>query len=199
MGERAYAASGAAYAPADRLPGQKAGRRMPGSPDGASATAVTDIDSARFRSVLGRFATGVVAITAIGPDGRPAGLAANSFTSVSLEPPLVAFCVAHTSTSWPRLREAGRLCVNILSEHQQEVCRRLAAKGGDKFAGLEWGRSPGGGPVLEGALAWIECSVESEIPAGDHKIVVARVHHLDKHHDGEPLLFYRGTYGRFDG
>ncbi|SEG61925.1 NADH-FMN oxidoreductase RutF, flavin reductase (DIM6/NTAB) family [Thermomonospora echinospora] len=160
---------------------------------------VTDIDGARFRSVLGRFATGVVAVTAIGPGGRPAGLAANSFTSVSLDPPLVSFCVAHTSTSWPRLREAERLCVNILSRSQEEVCRRLAAKGGDKFAGLEWTLSPGGGPVLEGALAWIECAVEAEIPAGDHRIVVARVHHLDKHHDGDPLLFYRGAYGRFDG
>lgn len=171
---------------------------MPGSPNGSSATPVTDIDSARFRAVLGRFATGVVAIAGIDPaNGRPVGLAANSFTSVSLDPPLVAFCVAHTSTTWPALREAERLAISILSGPQEEVSRRLAAKGGDKFAGIGWTRSPGGSPVLDGALAWIECSVESEYAAGDHVIVVARVHQLDKHHDGEPLLFYKGEYGRF--
>jgi 3-hydroxy-9,10-secoandrosta-1,3,5(10)-triene-9,17-dione monooxygenase reductase component len=170
------------------------------SSNGASKPSVTKIDSMRFRSVLGRFATGVVAITAIDPEsGVPTGLAANSFTSVSLDPPLVGFCVAHTSSTWPRLRGADRQCINILSEPQTEVCLQLAAKGGDKFAGLEWTTSPSGSPVLDGALAWIECSVEAEYMAGDHVIVVARVHHLDKHHDGEPLVFYKGGYGRFDG
>jgi flavin reductase (DIM6/NTAB) family NADH-FMN oxidoreductase RutF len=154
----------------------------------------------RFRSVLSRFATGVVAITAIDPEtGAPTGLAANSFTSVSLDPPLVGFCVAHTSSTWPKLRDADRHCINILSEPQTEVCLQLAAKGGDKFAGLKWATAPGGSPILDGALAWIECSVESEYAAGDHVIVVARVHHLDKHHDGSPLIFYQGAYGRFDG
>jgi flavin reductase (DIM6/NTAB) family NADH-FMN oxidoreductase RutF len=161
---------------------------------------VSDIDGMRFRSVLGRFATGVVAITGIDPQTcEPTGLSANSFTSVSLDPPLVAFCVAHTSSTWPRLRQADRLCINILSEPQRDVCRQLAVKGGDKFASIEWTTSPGGGPVLKEALAWIECTIENEHVAGDHVIVVARVHHLDKHHDGEPLLFYRGAYGRFDG
>jgi len=161
---------------------------------------VTNIDSMRFRSILGRFAPGVVAITALDPEsGVPTGLAANAFTSVSLDPPLVGFCVAHTSSTWPKLRGADRQCINILSEPQTEVCLQLAAKGGDKFAGLEWTTSPSGSPVLDGALAWIECSVEAEYAAGDHVIVVARVHHLDKHHDGEPLVFYKGGYGRFDG
>jgi len=170
---------------------------VPASPVRVEAS---EIDGMRFRSVLGRFATGVVAITAIDPEtGQPTGLAANSFTSVSLDPPLVAFCVAHTSSTWPRLRPAERLCINILSEPQQHVSRQLAAKGGDKFATLEWTSSPGGGPVLREALAWIECTIEDEHVAGDHLIVVARVHHLDKHHDGEPLLFYQGAYGRFDG
>lgn len=161
---------------------------------------MTDIDNARFRSVLGRFATGVVAITGIDTEqGRPTGLAANSFTSVSLEPPLVAFCVAHTSSTWPTLRGADRLCINILSEQQEPVCRQLAIKGGDKFADIEWTESPGGSPIIKGALAWIECAVQSEYAAGDHVIIVAKVHDLDKHHDGEPLLFYRGSYGSFDG
>ncbi len=172
----------------------------PPSRNTAPEDEVPEIDGMRFRSVLGRFATGVVAITGIDPEtGAPTGLAANSFTSVSLDPPLVAFCVAHTSSTWPRLRTAERLCINILSEPQQHVSRRLAAKGGDKFAELEWSTSPGGGPVLKGALAWIECTIEDQHMAGDHLIVVARVHRLDTHHDGEPLLFYQGAYGRFEG
>nr|WP_262841916.1 flavin reductase family protein [Sphaerisporangium corydalis] len=158
----------------------------------------TAADGQHFRSVLGRFATGVVAITALDPvTGEPCGLAANSFTSVSLDPPLVAFCVAHTSTSWPRLKSAGRLCVNVLAEDHEQVSRQLAAKGGDKFAGIAWHFSPGGSPVVEGALAWIDCTVESELVAGDHIIVVARVHDLDVHADEGPLVFYRGGYGRF--
>lgn len=160
-------------------------------------SSVTDIDAARFRSVLGRFATGVVAVTAVDPrTGSPTGLAVNSFTSVSLDPPLVSFCVAHTSGTWPRLRAADRLCVNILGEPQLDVCRRLASRGVDKFAGIDWTESPGGAPLIDGALGWLECSIEQEHVAGDHVIVVARVHDLGKHHDDGPLLFYRGAYGR---
>jgi flavin reductase (DIM6/NTAB) family NADH-FMN oxidoreductase RutF len=163
-----------------------------------AAGRVSAIDARRFRSILGHFATGVVAITAIDPEtGRPIGLAANSFTSVSLDPALVSFCVAHTSTTWPRLRKAERHCVNILSAPQRDVCLQLASKGGDKFAGLEWTESPNGEPVIDGALAWLECSVEAEHVAGDHVIVVARVHHLERHHDGDPLIFYKGSYGSF--
>ncbi|TMR91499.1 flavin reductase family protein [Nonomuraea basaltis] len=169
---------------------------MPTGPSPQSANG--HLDSRRFRQVLGRFATGVVAITALDPqDGRPCGLAANSFTSVSLNPPLVAFCVAHTSTSWPRVRDAKVVTVNVLAEHQQQVCAQMATKGGDKFAGLEWTVSPGGAPVLEGALAWIDCAVEAEHPAGDHMIVVARVLQLDTHAEGGPLVFFRGGYGGF--
>jgi flavin reductase (DIM6/NTAB) family NADH-FMN oxidoreductase RutF len=200
MADGAYATTARAYGSAGLPSGHGAPRRPPGSPNGSASAPVTDIDGMRFRSVLGRFATGVVAITAIDPrDGRPAGLTANSFTSVSPDPPLIAFCVAHTSTTWPRLRRADRQCVNILSRPQLDVCVRFAAKGGDKFAGLEWTAAPGGSPVLKEALAWIECSVESEYAAGDHTIVVARAHHLDKHHEADPLLFYKGGYGRFDG
>ncbi|QXJ24964.1 flavin reductase family protein [Actinomadura graeca] len=171
---------------------------MQGSAPGAAGSPASGVDGARFRSVLGRFATGVVAITAVEPGtGRPAGLAANSFTSVSLDPPLVAFCVAHTSTTWPRLRAAERLCVNILGEPQLEICKRLALSGGDKFAGIGWTGSPGGAPIIEGALAWIECGFEQEHTAGDHAIVVARVHDLAEQHEGDPLVFYKGSYGSF--
>jgi 3-hydroxy-9,10-secoandrosta-1,3,5(10)-triene-9,17-dione monooxygenase reductase component len=172
------------------------GAAMPTGPSPQSPNG--HLDSRRFRQVLGRFATGVVAITAVDPEsGRPCGLAANSFTSVSLDPPLVAFCVAHTSTSWPRVRGAKVVTVNVLAEHQQAVCAQMATKGGDKFAGLEWTGSPGGNPVLEGALAWIDCVVEDEHLAGDHMIVVARVLQLDTYADGGPLLFFRGGYGGF--
>jgi 3-hydroxy-9,10-secoandrosta-1,3,5(10)-triene-9,17-dione monooxygenase reductase component len=203
MADGATAATSSPHGRSAVHPSGRLSRHMPGSSNGsAAATAsdqVTEIDGMRFRNILGRFATGVVAITAIDPTtGAPTGLAANSFTSVSLDPALVAFCVAHTSSTWPKVREAGRHCVNILSEPQREVCLQLAMKGGDKFDGLEWTRSPGGSPVIDGALAWLECSVEAEYTAGDHVIVVARVHHLDKHHEGDPLVFYRGSYGRFD-
>lgn len=150
-----------------------------------------------LRNVLGRFATGVVAVA--GRDaasGRRAALAANSFCSVSLEPPLVSFCVAHTSTSWPHIRSAGLLAVSILGAGQRQAATRLATPGGDKFTGLPWRASPGGAPVLDGALAWLECTVEAEHPAGDHTIVVARVGALDAPHDGEPLLFFRGAFAR---
>jgi len=159
-------------------------------------TVAAVVPPARFREVLGHFATGVVAITAVDPaSGRPVGIAANSFTSVSLQPPLVAFCVAHTSTSWPLIRAAGRYVVNVLAEDQEHVGRQLAVPGGDKFAGLSWSPSPGGAPVLADALAWIEAVPEAEHPAGDHVIVVSAVHHLGAA-ERNPLLFYRGAYSR---
>lgn len=154
------------------------------------------VDALSMRNVLGHFATGVIAITAIDPDtGRGAGLAANSFTSVSLDPPLVAFCVAHTSTSWPGVKKAETFAINVLAEDQEHVGRQLAVKGTDKFAGLEWRRSPKGAPFLENSAAWIEAEIESEHPAGDHVIVVARVNHLYAD-ERAPLLFHRGRYGR---
>ncbi|NDU75881.1 flavin reductase [Actinomadura sp. DSM 109109] len=172
---------------------------MYGSSDRSSGLPMTGLDPAAFRSVLGRFATGVVAVTALDPDsGLPRGLAVNSFTSVSLDPPLVAFCVAHTSTTWPAMRAAGRLCVNILAEPQRDVSEALAfGNGPDKFAGIPWTPGPGGAPLIDGALAWIECSVEQEHLAGDHRIVVARVHDLAELDDAGPLVFYRGGYGAF--
>lgn len=155
-------------------------------------------DSARFRHVLGHFATGVVAITAIDPaTSRPTGLAANAFTSVSLDPPLIAFCVAHTSSTWPTLRSAGLLAVNVLTADQGGVCQQLATRGGDKFRGLRWRPSPGGAPLIDGALAWIECAIDAEHVAGDHVIVVCRVRQLSHHPAQAPLLFFRGGYGSF--
>ncbi|GII78220.1 hypothetical protein Sru01_32020 [Sphaerisporangium rufum] len=156
-----------------------------------------EIEPRHFKNVLGRYATGIVAITAIDPaDGAPRALVANSFTSVSLDPPLVSFCVSRTSRTWPRLRAAGRLCVNVLAEHQEHVSRALASRAEDRFAGIRWRPSPGGHPLIEDAIAWIDCAVRDEHPAGDHVIVVARVLALEAHADHGPLVYFRGSYGR---
>jgi len=126
------------------------------------------------------------------------GLAVNSFTSVSLRPALVAFCVARMSSTWPQLRPAGTFCVNILAEDQEALSRAFAAHGPDRFSGVGWRPAPSGAPILAGALAWVDCAVEAEHEAGDHLIVVGRVRELDLDHEGRPLVFYRGGYGRFE-
>ena len=166
--------------------------------DSITDASVDTFDARTLRDVMSHFATGVVAITGIDPEaGAPVGLAANSFTSVSLDPPLIAFCVARTSSSWPRIRIAQRFVVNILSDAQENVCRSLAARGGDKFADLSWAPSPSGAPVLDNGLAWIEAELQAEHEAGDHVIVVSRVRHIFA--GGEsPLIFYKGKYGRVE-
>lgn len=153
-----------------------------------------------FRAALGRFATGVVAVSGVTEFGEPAGFAASSFTSVSLHPPLVAFCPARSSRTWPRLRGAGRVCISILGAGQEGMSRRLATRDDDKFAAIPWSPSPSGLPVIEGALAWLECTVTAEHQAGDHDIVVTRVDHLalgpdtTGHGADGPLIHYRGGY-----
>jgi len=131
-------------------------------------------------------------------EGQAVGLAVNSFTSVSLRPSLVAFCVATRSATWPRLRPAGAFCVNMLAEDQEALSRAFAAHGSDRFEGVGWRPAPSGAPILAGALAWVDCTVEAEHEAGDHLIVVGRVRELDLEHEGRPLVFYRGGYGRFE-
>ena len=153
-------------------------------------------DSAKFRQVLGHFPTGVTVITAAG-EGGPVGLAVGSFASVSLDPPLVAFFPDKGSSSWPKIERAGSFCVNILAEDQEEVCRRFASKGDDKFAGLGYHAAGSGSPLLDGVLAWIDCDINAVTEAGDHWCVMGRVRDLAVGHDGAPLLFYRGGYGRF--
>lgn len=153
-------------------------------------------DSAQFRTVLGHFPTGVTVITAA-PDGNPVGLAVGSFSSVSLDPPLVAFFPGKSSSSWPQIEAAGSFCVNILADDQEDLCRRFASKEEDKFAGLGWSAAGSGSPLLSGALAWIDCRIESVVEAGDHYCVMGRVLDLGVAHDGGPLLFFRGGYGRF--
>jgi 3-hydroxy-9,10-secoandrosta-1,3,5(10)-triene-9,17-dione monooxygenase reductase component len=156
------------------------------------------IDEARYRQVLGRFATGVTVVAAVSGD-QPIGLSINSFTSVSLDPPLVAFCTARESSSWPRIRSAGSFCVNVLAEDQEDISRVFATRGKDKFRGVGWRPSPSGAPLLDGVLAWIDCSLDAEYEAGDHVVVIGRVQALDVEDDQDgPLIFYRGGYGRFE-
>jgi flavin reductase (DIM6/NTAB) family NADH-FMN oxidoreductase RutF len=153
-------------------------------------------DSSRFRHVLGHFATGVAVITAITPDG-PVGMAVSSFTSVSLEPPLVAFLPDKSSTSWPKIRGAGAFCVNILSAGQEELCAQFARKGIDKFAGVPWRSAPSGAPILEGGMAWIDCELTQTFASGDHFIAIGRVLQLEASEYGVPLVFFQGGYGHF--
>jgi 3-hydroxy-9,10-secoandrosta-1,3,5(10)-triene-9,17-dione monooxygenase reductase component len=153
------------------------------------------IDQARFRRVLGHLPTGVTVITAHGKDG-PVGMAANSVTSVSLDPPLILFCPAKSSTTWPEIRAAERFCVNVMAGHHEEVTRRFAAKGADRFSGVDHEHRPTG-PALTDAVAWIECELHDEHDAGDHTIVVARVVAIAAASGVEPLVFFAGSYGSF--
>jgi 3-hydroxy-9,10-secoandrosta-1,3,5(10)-triene-9,17-dione monooxygenase reductase component len=152
-------------------------------------------DDRRFRDVFGHFATGVTIVTAMDGD-EPVGMAANSFTSLSLEPPLVLFCVAHSSSTWPRIEGAGVFAVNILGEGHEELCRLFAQKGADRFSATPWRKGVSGSPVLEEAIAYIDCRFEAEHPGGDHKIIVGRVLDVDVREDARPLLVYKGRYGR---
>ncbi len=153
-------------------------------------------DDAKFRQVLGHFPTGVTVITAM-HDGAPVGLAVGSFASLSLDPPLIMFGAGSWSSSWPKIREAGVFCVNILGADQEDVSRVFASKGADKFAEIGWKRSGNGCPQITGSMAFIDCTVHEVIPEGDHDLVIGRVTDLEVLHEGGPLIFYRGGYGRF--
>ena len=120
-----------------------------------------------------------------------------SFTSISLDPPLVALFPDKSSTTWPRIARAGRFCVNVLASDQQDLCRHFAARGGDKFAGVSHRLSANGSPVLDDVVAWIDCTLHAVHEAGDHFIVLGRVRELDIARADEPLLFFRGQYGSF--
>jgi 3-hydroxy-9,10-secoandrosta-1,3,5(10)-triene-9,17-dione monooxygenase reductase component len=165
------------------------------------------VDQGEFRRVLGNFATGVTVVTApataleAGPDG-PVGFACQSFTSLSLDPPLVAFMVGRTSTTWPRIARTGVFCVNVLSTSQSDLCRAFAVSGADKFAGVAYDAAPvTGSPRLADTLAWIDCAIHAVHTGGDHLVVVGRVEALGTSDDADrsgPLVFYRGQFGRFD-
>ncbi|MCY3661899.1 MAG: flavin reductase family protein [bacterium] len=155
---------------------------------------MTPFDSAEFRRVLGHYPTGVTVVTGAAGDG-PAGLAIGSFGSVSLEPPLVMFCPGKSSNSWPVIEASGSFCVNVLAEDQAAVSSLFAGRDPDKFAGISWGTRVTGSPVIEGCLAWIDCTIETVHEGGDHWIVVGRVADLGVGRpDSGPLIFFKGGY-----
>jgi 3-hydroxy-9,10-secoandrosta-1,3,5(10)-triene-9,17-dione monooxygenase reductase component len=173
---------------------------------GGDGSARAEPSPARFRQVLGHFATGVTVITTADAEG-PAGFACQAFAALSLEPPLVLFCPGRSSLTWRRVERTGHFCANVLSAAQRELARVFGsastastpgapgASGKEKFAGVHWSPSTSGAPVLENVLTWAACTVENVHEAGDHFVVTGRVTELGECLPGEPLLFYRGRYG----
>jgi flavin reductase (DIM6/NTAB) family NADH-FMN oxidoreductase RutF len=156
------------------------------------------VGGAEMRRVLGHVATRVTVHTArLG--GEPVGMAANAFTSVSLEPPLILFCAGVESETWPRIREAERFCVNVLGHHQRELAISFARKGSDRYEGVQLEERGDGPPRLAGAIAHVDCRIAAEYPGGDHTIVVGEVLELAVSEANaaaleEPLIFYRGGF-----
>jgi len=147
----------------------------------------------QFKAALSRWATGVTVITTRSRAGELAGLTASSFSSLSLDPPLVLFCLAHSSTTKPSFDAADGFAVNILSEGQKELSGRFAQLGGDKFQGVAWRPGLRGIPLLDHALATLECRIAQVHPGGDHSIVVGAVEQIHCG-DEKPLVYYRGAY-----
>lgn len=150
------------------------------------------IEAEYFRSVLGHLPTGVTVITGHGASG-PIGMACNSVTSVSLDPPLVSLCVATSSNTWPSIRASGHFCVNVMAGHHEQATRAFSAKGVDRFSGVELVEHECG-PALSEAVAWIGCNIHAEYNAGDHVIVVGAVRALEAHPGREALVYFRGIY-----
>ena len=148
-----------------------------------------------LKTLMGNFATGVAAITAIS-DAKAVGFICQSFISLSLDPPLIAFAAARTSTTWPKIAAADSFCVNFLAEAQGEVVQALSASGGDKFRGVRWHPAEGGAPIICRSLAWIECKHATVYDAGDHELVLGRVVAFE-HTDRAPLLYFRRMLGSY--
>ena len=153
-------------------------------------------DATTMRTIMGHFATGVTVVTAM-CDDEPTGMACNSFTSLSLDPALVLFCAAKSSSTWPKIQSAKHYCVNILAEAGEPLCRTFASKPApERYNGVGYSTAVTGAPVLDEALAYIDCEIADEFEGGDHVIVVGRVVELG-YRDGAPLMFFRGGYGRY--
>ena len=152
------------------------------------------LDSQEFRRSLGHYPTGVCAVSALGPSG-PVGMVVGSFTSVSLEPALVAFLPDRKSSTWPKIQAAGHFCVNILAQNQLGICKSLASKAENKFDAIPYRLSGAGLPLIEDVVAWIDCQLYAVHEAGDHFIAIGRVLALDIERPEPPLVFLRGGYG----
>jgi 3-hydroxy-9,10-secoandrosta-1,3,5(10)-triene-9,17-dione monooxygenase reductase component len=159
------------------------------------------IDPIKYRQVLGHFPTGVTVVTGV-LDGQPIGFTIGSFTSVSLDPPLVGFLPMVSSDRWLRIREAGAFCVNVLARGHDDLCWRFSKSSiDDPFEGVGWSPSPvTGSPILDGAIAWMDCTIDQVVDAGDHHFVMGLIVDFEHAHpdsDPQPLLFFRGKLGEF--
>ena len=153
------------------------------------------INLRELRRVLGHFATGVTVITTKDKGGKPYGLTANAFSSLSLDPPLALICIDKSVQCYAYFEESGLFAVNVLSENQEEIARRFATKGIEKFAGIKWRRGKTGLPLLDGAIAHVECEIVQTYEGGDHTIFVGRI--VDAATSGDrPLIFFKGKYLR---
>ena len=157
----------------------------------------TTIDAALFRQVLGNYPTGVTVITALSANGDPLGMVVGTFTSVSLDPPLVGFLPDKKSSSWPSIEAAGHFCVNVLGRDQLALCKGLTRSGADRFSGVEYTISQHNLPVLAGTMVSIECRLHAVQDAGDHWFVTGLVLGLESKRDADPMLFHKGQYGGF--
>lgn len=164
-----------------------------------------EFDSGHFRTIMGHFPTGVTVVTGMS-GGAPVGFTMGSFTSVSLDPPLVGFLPQADSATMAAIKASGSFCVNVLSDAQSDLCWKFAKSGTDdgRFTDVDWHAAPSGAPILDRALAWIDCTIEETYAMGDHLFVLGRVSSLDADaddDDGEPprpLLFFKGSLGGFD-
>lgn len=166
-------------------------------PSPALASDAAIIDPRDFRTVLGNFPTSVVAITSTSVDGEPIAMIVGSFTSVSLDPPLVSFLADEGSSTFGAIQRSGRYCANVLAADQESVARLMSKRGVDRFAGLSWSRSANGNPVIDGAVAWVDCEISEVLTLGDHYMAVGRVNELAVSSTKTPLLFFRGGFGDY--
>lgn len=155
------------------------------------------VDLRALRNALGCFATGVAVVTTRAPDGEAIGLTVNSFSSLSLDPPLILWSLARQSPNRPAFRQAGHFAVNVLAADQSAISARFASRVPDRFVGIDWREGLGGAPLLAGAAACFECATHGHMEAGDHILITGRVERLAQH-GAEALVFYRGRYHRFD-
>jgi flavin reductase (DIM6/NTAB) family NADH-FMN oxidoreductase RutF len=155
----------------------------------------TAIEPLHFREALGHYASGITVITSH-LEGEPIGFTCQSFYSVSMSPPLVSFSVMSTSASYPKIRQAGRFVVNILSGEQVKISTQFARRGTDKWHGVDWQQSPLGNPIIAGSLHWLDCEIHAEHTAGDHLIVIGEVKALSLQDTAatQPLLYFKGQY-----
>jgi len=150
-------------------------------------------ETSALRRAYGTFPSGVTTVCAV-RDGAPVGIAASSFVSVSMDPPLVSVCLQHTSTTWPLLADRPRLGLSVLGSTLDRACRQIASKTGDRFAGIGYTVTDEGAVLLHGAAAWLDCSVHEIVTAGDHDLVLLRVEALQTHDDVAPLVFHGGGF-----